>query len=167
VGGGGAHGGDGGKRGKPGGDGGKGGKGRKRGVGGGKGGKRVKPSGDGCKGGKRGVGGQGQHPRTANAMADSAAMAVDGGVADGGAVIDGAHAAAGGHPEEDCSTDPEVLRQFRPRGSYYAHAEPVEVVYGVPRVTDNRLYDMCVRNRARRTRVVYTRSTRRCPTSLT
>jgi len=76
-------------------------------------------------------------------------MAVDGGVADGGAVVDGAHAAAGGHPDLDCSTDPEVLRQFRPRGSYYAHAEPVEAVDGVPRVTDNRLYDMCVRNRAR------------------
>jgi len=89
-------------------------------------------------------------------MADSAAMAADGGVADGGAVIDGAHAAAGGHPEVDCFTDPEVLRQFRPRGSYCAHAEPVEVVDGVPRVTDNRLYDMCVRNRARaHTRRVY------------
>jgi len=89
-------------------------------------------------------------------MADSAAMAVDVGVADGGVVIDGAHAAAGGQPEGDCSTDPEVLRQFRPRGSYYAHAEPVEVVAGVPRVTDNRLFDMCVRNRARaHTRRVY------------
>jgi len=143
-GGGGAHGG---KDGKPGGDGGKGGVG---------GGKRGKPGGDGGKGGKRGVGGQGQHPRTAKAMADSAAMAVDGGVADGGAVIDGAHATEGGHPEVDCSTDPEVLRQFRPRGSYYAHAEPVEVVDGVPRVTDNRLFDMCVRNRARaHTRRVY------------
>jgi len=83
-------------------------------------------------------------------------MAVDGGVADGGAVVDGAHAAAGGHPEVDCSLDPDVLRQFRPRGSYYAHAEPVQVVDGVPRVTDNRLYDMCVRNRARaHTRRVY------------
>jgi len=83
-------------------------------------------------------------------------MAVNVGVADGGAVIDGAHAAAGGHPEVDCSTDPEVLRQFRPHGSYYAHAEPVEVVDGVPRVTDNRLYKMCVRNRARaHTRRVY------------
>jgi len=51
-------------------------------------------------------------------MADSAAMAVDVGVADGGAVIDGAHAAAGGHPEVDCATDSEVLRQFRPRGSF-------------------------------------------------
>jgi len=69
-------------------------------------------------------------------------MAVDVGVADGGAVINGAHAAAGGHPEVDCSTDPEVFRHCRPRGSYYAHAEPVEVVDGVPRVTDNRLYEM-------------------------
>jgi len=169
----------GGKRGKPGGDGGKGGKrlppccvGGKRGKpggDGGKGGKRCvggKPGGDGGKGGKRCVGGdkrggpggdrQGKHPRTANAMADSAGMAVDVGVADGGAVIDGAHAAAGGHPEVDCSTDPEVLRQFRPRGSYYAHAEPVEVVDGVPRVTDNRLYELYVRNRARaHTRRVY------------
>jgi len=66
-------------------------------------------------------------------------MAVDVGVADGGAAIDGAHAAAGGHPEVDCSADPEVLRQFRPRGSYNVHADPVEVVDGVPRVTDNRL----------------------------
>jgi len=169
VGGGGAHGGDGGKRGKPGGERGKGGKCGKPGGDGGKGVKRGKPGGDGGRGGKpggeRGKGGkrgkpggeiQGKNPRTANAMADSAAMAVDGGVADGGVVIDGAHAAAGGHPEEDCSTDPEVLRQFRPRGSYYAHAEPVEVVDGVPLVTDNRLYDMCVRNRARaHTRRVY------------
>jgi len=149
VGGGGAHGGD-------------GGKGGKRCAGG----KRGKPGGDGGKGGKRCVGAgkrgkpgddsQGKHTRTANAMADSAAMAVDVGVADGGAVIDAAHVAAGGHPEVDCSTDPEVLRQFRPRGSYYAHAEPVEVVDGVPRVADNRLYDMCVRNRARaHTRRVY------------
>jgi len=137
VGGGGAHGGDGGKRGKPSGE---------------RGSERSNPGGDGGKGGKRGKPGgesQGKNPRTANAMADSAAMAVDGGVADGGVVIHGAHAAAGGHPEVDCSTDPEVLRQFRPGGSYYAHAEPVEVVDGVPRVTDNRLYDMCVRNRAR------------------
>jgi len=147
--GGGAHGGDGCKRGKPGGD-------------GGKGGKRGKPGGDGGKGGKGGKrgkpGGESQikHPRTANSMADSAAMAVDGGVAGGGVVMDGAHAAAGGHPEVDCSTDPEVLRQFRPRGSDYAHAEPVEVVYGVPRVTEYRLYEMCVRNRAlAHTRRVY------------
>ena len=100
VGGGGAHGGDGGKRGKPGGE---------RGT------KPVKPGGDGGKGGKHGkLGGesQGKHPQTASAMADSAAMAVDGGVADGGVVIDGAHAAAEGHPEVDCSTDPEVLCQF-------------------------------------------------------
>ena len=158
VGGGVAHGGkdgkpgsDGGKCGKPGGDGGKGGnrgiggKGGKRGVGGGKGGKR----GVGGKRGTRGVGGQGQHPRTAKAMADSAAMAVDGSGADGGAVVDGAHAAAGGHPEVDCSTETEVWRHFRPRGSFDAHAKPVMVVDGVPRVTDNRLYDMCVRNRAR------------------
>jgi len=56
----------------------------------------------------------------------------------------------------DCSTDPEVLRRFRHRGSYDAHAESVEVVDGVPQVTDNRLYDMCVRNRARaHTRRVY------------
>jgi len=74
---------------------------------------------------------------------------VDGGVADGGAAVDGAHAAAGGLLEVDCSTDLEVLRQFRTRGSYNAHVEPLEVVDGVPRVTDNRLYDMCVRNRAR------------------
>jgi len=142
----------GGKRGKGGkrGVGGKRSKGEKRGVGGkrGTGGKRGVGGRRGTDG-KRGVGGKGQHPRTAKAMADSAAMAVDGGVADGGVVVDGAHTSAGGHPAVDCSTDPEVLRQFRPRGSYYAHAEPVEVVDGVPRVTDNRLYDMCVRNRAR------------------
>ena len=85
-------------------------------------------------------------------------MAVDGGVADGGAVVDGAHAAAGGHPEVDCSTETEVWRQFRPRGSFDAHAKPVMVVDGVPRVTDNRLYDMCVRNRARaHTRRVHAR----------
>jgi len=89
-------------------------------------------------------------------MADSAAMAVDVGVAGGCEAIDGAHAAACGHPEVDCSADPEVLRQFRPRGSYYVHANPVEVVDGVPRVTDHRLYEMCVRNRARaHTRRVY------------
>jgi len=83
-------------------------------------------------------------------------MAVDVGIAGGGGAIDGAHAAAGGHPELDCSADPEVLRQFRPRGSYYVHANPVEVVDGVMRVTDNRLYEMCVRNRARaHTRRVY------------
>jgi len=82
-------------------------------------------------------------------MADSAAIAVAGGVADGGAVIDGAHAAAKGHQEVDGFKDPEILRQFWPRGSYYAHSEPVEVVDGVPRATDNRLYDMCVRNHAR------------------
>jgi len=160
----------GGKRGKPGGDGGKGGKrcvGGKHGKSGGDGGKgdkrfvggkRGKPGGDGGKGGKGCVGGkrgkpggngQSKHPVTANAMADLAAMTVDVGVADGRAGIDGAHAAAGGHPEVDCFTDSEVLRQFRPLGSYYAHAEPVEVVDGVPRVTDNRLYDMCVGNRAR------------------
>jgi len=91
-------------------------------------------------------------------MADSAEMAVDGGVADGGAVGDMAHAAAVDQPGVDCSADPEVLRQFRPRGSYYAHAEPVEVVDGVPRVTDNALYDMCVRNPARaHTRRVHAR----------
>jgi len=155
----GGDGGKGGKSGKPGGDGGKGGKRGKPGGDGGKGGKSGKPGGDGGKGGKsgkRGSDSQGKHPRTANAMADSAAMAVDVGVADGGVVIDGAHAAVGGHPEVDCSTDPEVLRRFRPRSSYYAHAEPVEVVDGVPRVIDNRLYDMCVRNRARvHTRRVY------------
>jgi len=174
-GGGGAHGGDGCKRGKPGGDGRKGGTRGKPGGDGGKCGERGKPGGDGGKGGKRGKPGgdggkggkggkrckpggesHGKHPRTANSMADSAAMAVDGGVADGGVVIDGAHAAAGSHPEVDCSTDAEVLRQFRPRGSYYAHAEPVKVVDGVPRVTDNRLYEMCVRNRAlAHTRRVY------------
>jgi len=168
----------GGKRRKPGDDGGKGGKrcvgddkGGKPGGEGGEGGKRCvggkrgKPGGDGGKGGKRCVsskrgkpGGdsKGKHPRTPNAMADSAAMAVDVGVADDGVVINGAHAAAGGHPEVDCSTDPEVLRQFRPHGSYYAHEEPVEVIDGVPRVTDNRLYEMCVRNRAlAHTRRVY------------
>jgi len=142
--------------------GGKGGKGGKRGVGGkrgnggkrgvgnkrGKGGKRGVGGKHGTDG-KRGVGGKGQHPRTAKAMADSAAMLTLADVADGGAVVDGAHASAGGHAAVDCSTDPEILRQFRPRGSYYAHAEPVEVVDGVPRVTDNCLYDMCVRNRAR------------------
>jgi len=82
-------------------------------------------------------------------MADLAAMAVDGGISDGGAVIEGAHDAAGGHPEVDCSPDPEVLRQLRPRGSDNVYADPVEVVDGVPRVTDSRLYGMCVRNRAR------------------
>ena len=91
-------------------------------------------------------------------MPDSAAMAVDGGVADGGAGGDMAHAAAAGQPDVDRSTDPEILRQFRPFGSYYAHAEPVKVVDGIPRVTDNVLYDMCVRNRARaHTRRVHAR----------
>jgi len=91
-------------------------------------------------------------------MADSAAMAVDGGVADGGAGGDMAHAAAAGQPDVDRSSDPEILRQFRPCDSYYAHAEPVEVVDGVPRVTDQGLYDMCVRNRARaHTRRVHAR----------
>jgi len=156
-GGGGAHGG---KDGKPGSDDGKGGKpggdGGKRGKPGGDGGKDGKRGGGGGKRGKRGVGGEGQHLRTAKAMADSAAMAVDGGVADGESVVDGAHVTAGGHPEVDCSTNAEVSRQSRPRGSYYAHAEPVKVVVGVPRVTHNRFYDMCVRNRAlAHTRRVY------------
>jgi len=82
-------------------------------------------------------------------MVDSAAMAVDGGVADGGAGGDMAHAAAVGQPDTDRFTDPEILRQFRPCGSYYAHAEPVEVVGGILRVTEQGRYDMCICHRAR------------------
>jgi len=58
-------------------------------------------------------------------------------------------AAAVGAAEVDRSTDPEMLHQFQPCGSYYTHLEPMERVDGIPVITDQSLYDACVRNRAR------------------
>jgi len=80
-------------------------------------------------------------------MEDPAAMAVDGGNANGEAHV--AHAVAGDGPNVDRSTDPEMLRQFRPSGLFYAHVGPTEVVDGIPVIADQSLYDACVRNRAR------------------
>jgi len=79
-------------------------------------------------------------------MVDPAAMAVDGGNAAGEVHV--AHAVAGEGPDVDRSTDPETLRQFQPSGSYYAHVGPIEVVDGIPVISDQILYDVCIRNRA-------------------
>jgi len=80
-------------------------------------------------------------------MVDPAAMAVDGGNAIGEAHV--AHAVAGDGPDVNRSTDLEMLRQFRPRGLFYVHVGPTEVVDGVPFIADQGLYDVFVRNRAR------------------
>jgi len=58
-------------------------------------------------------------------MADQGAMAVDGGHANGEAPVP--HVAGGDEPNVERSTDPEVLRQFRPSGMFYAHVSPTEV----------------------------------------
>jgi len=83
-------------------------------------------------------------------------MAVDGGQANGEAPVP--HAAGGDGPDVERSTDPEVLRQFRPSGMFYAHVGPTEVVDGVPVISDHGLYEICIRNRARaRTRRLHGR----------
>jgi len=89
---------------------------------------------------------QGLAPRYTSKV-DPGAMAVDGGNANGEAHV--AHAVAGEGPDVYRSTDPEMLRQFRPSGLYYAHVGPIEVVDGIPVIADQSLYDVCVRNRAR------------------
>jgi len=70
-------------------------------------------------------------------MVDPAAMAVNGGNANGEAHV--AHAVAGEGPDEDPSTDPEMLRLFWPSGLYYAHVGPIEVVDGIPVIADQSL----------------------------
>jgi len=74
-------------------------------------------------------------------------MAVDGSNANGEAPV--AHAVEGDGPDVERSTDPEMLRQFRPSGLFYAHVGPTEVVDGVPVIADQGLYDNCIRSRAR------------------
>jgi len=80
-------------------------------------------------------------------MVDPAAMAVNGGDANGEAHV--SHAVAGDGPDVDRSTDPEMLRQFRPSGFFYVHVGPTEAVDGITVIADQSLYDACVRNRAR------------------
>jgi len=80
-------------------------------------------------------------------MADQAEMAIDGGHADGEAPVP--HAAGGGEPDVERSTDPEVLRQFRPSRMFYSQMGPTEVVDGVPVIADHGLHEICIRNRAR------------------
>ena len=74
-------------------------------------------------------------------------MAVDGGNANGEAPV--AHAVEGDGPHVERSTDPQMLRQFRPSGMLYAHVGPTEVVDRVPVIADQGVYDICIRNRAR------------------
>ena len=74
-------------------------------------------------------------------------MAVDDGNANGEAPV--AHAVEGDGPDVERSTVPEMLRQNRPSGMFYAHISPTEVVDGVPVIADQGLYDICIRNRAR------------------
>jgi len=100
-------------------------------------------------------------------MADAAEMAVDGGVADGGAVGDMAHAAAVDQPGVDCSTDPEVLRQFRP-AARTTHTRNLWRWSTGSRVSPTTPFTTCAFVIALvRTRVVYTRGKRHCLTSLT
>jgi len=80
-------------------------------------------------------------------MADQAAMAVDGGHTNGEAPVP--HVAGGDEPNVERSTDPEVFRQLRPSGMFYAHVGPTEVVDGVPVITVHGLREICIRNRAR------------------
>jgi len=80
-------------------------------------------------------------------MADHAAMAVDGVNANGEAPV--THAVEGDGHDVKWSTDPEMLRQFRPSGMFYAHVGPTEVVDGVPVIADQGLYEIRIRNRAR------------------
>jgi len=80
-------------------------------------------------------------------MADQAAMAVDGGLSNGEAPVP--HAAGGDEPAVERSTDPEVFRQLRPSGMFYAHVGPTEVVDVVPVIADHGLYGIWIRNRAR------------------
>jgi len=77
-------------------------------------------------------------------MVNPAAMAVDGGNVNGEAHV--AHAVAGDGPDVDRSTDPELLRQFRPSGLFYVHVGPKEVVDGIPAIAAQSLCDVCVRN---------------------
>ena len=88
---------------------------------------------------------KGSHPSTS--MADQAAMAVAGGHANRKAPVP--HAAGGVEPDVERSTDPEVLRQFRPSGVFYAHVGPTDVVDGVPVIAKHGLHGICIRNRAR------------------
>ena len=88
---------------------------------------------------------KGSHAGTS--MADKAAMAVDGGNANGEAPV--AHAVEGDGPDVERSTDPEMLRQFRPSGMFYAHVGLTGVIDRVPVIADQGLYDICIRNRAR------------------
>jgi len=80
-------------------------------------------------------------------MADQAAMAVDGGNPNGEARV--AHAVGVNGPVSERSTDPEMLRQFRPSGMFYAHVGPTDVVDGVPVIADQGLHAICIRNCAR------------------
>jgi len=73
-------------------------------------------------------------------------MAVDGSTANGEAPV--ANAVEGDVPDVERSTDPEMLRQFRPCFMFYAHVGPTEEVDGVPVIADRGLYDICIRNRA-------------------
>ena len=76
---------------------------------------------------------KGSHPSTS--MADQGAMAVDGGHANSEAPVP--HVAKGDEPNVERSTDTEVLRQFRPRGMFYAHVGSTKVVDGVPVIIDH------------------------------
>jgi len=80
-------------------------------------------------------------------MVDPAAIAVDGGNSQSEVHV--AYAVAGEEPGVDWSTDPEMLRQFRLSGSFYAHVVPIEVIDGIPVIAEQSLYHVCVRNRAR------------------
>jgi len=74
-------------------------------------------------------------------------MAVDGGHANGEAPVP--HAAGGVERDVQRSTDPEVLRQFRPSGMFCAHVGPTEVVDGVPIIADHGLHEIFIGSRAR------------------
>jgi len=87
-------------------------------------------------------------------------MAVDGDHADGEAPVP--HAAGGDEPNVERSTDPEVLRQFRPSGMFYAHVGPTEVVEGVPVIADHGSMRFSLETTLARTLGVFTAATRPC-----
>jgi len=74
-------------------------------------------------------------------------MAVDGGHANGESPVP--HVAGGDEHNVERSINPEVLRQFRPSGMFYAHVGPTKVVDGVPVITNHGLHAICIRHRAR------------------
>jgi len=80
-------------------------------------------------------------------MADQTAMVVVRGHADGESPVP--HAVGGDEPDVERSTDPKVVRQFRPSSMFYAHVCPTEVVDGVSVITDHGLHEIFIRNRAR------------------